>query len=74
MKKRTQGIVVFVFSVSGENTLLRQSEPAMEAHRVIHGEPGMPPAQQGLGEALRDEIQLLGARRYARFLFDVTSM
>lgn len=29
----------------------------IKAHRVIDGEPGMPPAQEGLGELFRDEAQ-----------------
>jgi hypothetical protein len=30
----------------------------IEAHRVVDGEPGMPPAQEGLGELIRDETQV----------------
>ncbi len=31
---------------------------AIKAHRVVHGEPGVFPAQQGLGELSGDEAQL----------------
>jgi hypothetical protein len=32
--------------------------PAIEADGVVHGEPGMSPAREVLGELLRDEAQL----------------
>jgi hypothetical protein len=32
--------------------------PTIKAHRVVDGEPGVTPAQEGLGELLRDEAQL----------------
>jgi hypothetical protein len=32
--------------------------PTVEAHRVVHGEPRVLPAQEGLGERLGDEVKL----------------